>query len=172
MTQRRHPMGQPLTPPSLAHPSARRRSATTESPFVRRLLIGSALLVLFVLLVLPLVVIFAEAFGVPYVLRQVREGTAPVGAALRTAVAEYWREVTDGRTWESIQLTLITAAISVPLNLVFGVAAAWCLTKFDFRGKTFLTTVIDLPFSISPVVAGLMFILLFGDQGWFGPWVG
>ena len=148
------------------------RGATTEPRLVRWLLTATALLSLFVLLVLPLIVIFAEAFGVFYVIRQVREGTAPFREAASTAVSEYWREVTDTRTWEAIELTLITAAISVPLNLVFGIAAAWLIAKFRFRGRSLLLTMIDLPFAISPVVAGLMFILLFGDGGWFGDWVG
>jgi len=73
--------------------------------------------------------------------------------------------------WSAIQLTLIAAAIAVPLNLVFGVAAAWAIAKYEFRGKSFLTTLVDLPFSVSPVVAGLVYVLLFGAQGWFGPWL-
>ena len=71
----------------------------------------------------------------------------------------------------AIRLTLLTAAVAVPLNLVFGVAAAWCIAKFEFRGKSFLTTLIDLPFSVSPVVAGLIYVLVFGAQGWLGPWL-
>ena len=73
--------------------------------------------------------------------------------------------------WAAIRLTLVTAAIAVPLNLVFGVAAAWCIAKYEFRGKAFLTTLVDLPFSVSPVVAGLIYVLVFGAQGWFGPWL-
>ena len=167
-----HPAQVPKPAPPLKWRRQAARDATTEPRFVRWLLTGSALLALFVLLVLPLIVIFAEAFGVFYIIRQVREGTAPFRDALSTAVSEYWREVTDARTWEAIELTLITAAISVPLNLVFGIAAAWLIAKFQFRGRSLLLTLIDLPFSISPVVAGLMFILLFGDGGWFGDWMG
>ena len=73
--------------------------------------------------------------------------------------------------WSAIRLTLITAAIAVPMNLVFGVAAAWAIAKYEFRGKAFLTTLVDLPFSVSPVVAGLVYVLMFGAQGWFGPWL-
>ena len=81
------------------------------------------------------------------------------------------RRCSEPDAWSAIQLTLITAAIAVPLNLVFGVAAAWAIAKFEFRGKAFLTTLIDLPFSVSPVVAGLIYVLVFGAQGWFGPWL-
>jgi sulfate/thiosulfate transport system permease protein len=148
------------------------RSATTEPAAVRAALIGLAMLLLVVFLVLPLVVVFFEAFGLGYVIRQVREGTAPLGRAIGDALSEYWSHVSSGPTREAIELTLITAIIAVPLNLVFGVAAAWCVTKFNFRGKTLLTTIIDLPFAISPVVAGLAFILLFGETGgFFARWV-
>jgi sulfate transport system permease protein len=77
----------------------------------------------------------------------------------------------DAGTLSALKLTLLAAAISVPLNLVFGVAAAWAIAKFEFRGKYLLTTLIDLPFSVSPVVAGLIYVLIFGAQGWFGPWL-
>lgn len=104
-----------------------------------------------VLVLLPLAIVFAEALskGVP---------------ALLAAIAQ--RE-----TLASIRLTLLVAAIAVPLNLVFGVAAAWAMTRFEFRGKALLGAFIDLPFSVSPVVAGLVYVLLFGAQGWFGPWL-
>jgi sulfate transport system permease protein len=102
-------------------------------------------------LVLPLAAVFTEA------LRKGWEG--------------YWEALREPDAWSAIRLTLITAAVAVPLNLVFGVAAAWCIAKYEFRGKSFLTTLIDLPFSVSPVVAGLIYVLVFGAQGWFGPWL-
>jgi sulfate/thiosulfate transport system permease protein len=126
-------------------------AATTESPLVRRLLIGLALAFLGFFLVLPLLVVFYEAL---------REGWSVYAGA-----------ISDPGTWEAIELTLLTAAIAVPLNTVFGIAAAWCVTKFEFRGKSLLTTLIDMPFSISPVVAGLCLVLLFGTHGLFGPWI-
>jgi sulfate transport system permease protein len=86
-------------------------------------------------------------------------------------VAVYWRAIIDPDALSAIRLTLLTAVIAVPLNLVFGVSAAWAIAKFEFPGKNVLTTLIDLPFSVSPVIAGLVFVLLFGAQGWFGPWL-
>ena len=91
--------------------------------------------------------------------------------ALKKGLAVYWRAIIDPDALSAIRLTLLTAAIAVPLNLVFGVAAAWAIAKFEFPGKNVLTTLIDLPFSVSPVIAGLVFVLLFGAQGWFGPWL-
>jgi sulfate transport system permease protein len=102
-------------------------------------------------LVLPLVVVFTEALA---------KGFSTYGAAIG-----------DPDALSAIKLTLLVAAISVPLNVVFGLCAAWAIAKFDFRGKSVLVTLIDLPFSISPVVAGLVYVLLFGAQGWFGPWL-
>ena len=128
-----------------------RRITTTESPWVRRTLIGVALLFLFLFLVLPLAAVFTEA--------------------LRKGFDAYLEGLKERDAWSAIRLTLITAAIAVPLNLVFGVAAAWCIAKYDFRGKAFLTTLVDLPFSVSPVVAGLVYVLVFGAQGWLGPWL-
>ncbi|WP_084824930.1 sulfate ABC transporter permease subunit CysW [Lampropedia cohaerens] len=122
---------------------------TTESPLVRRLLIGAALAFLLLFLVLPLVAVFVEAF---------RQG---IGAFLRA--------FDSAETWSAVRLTLITAAIVVPLNLVFGVMAAWAIAKYEFRGKALLITLIDLPFSISPVVAGLAYVLVYGVYGWLGP---
>ncbi len=127
------------------------RRATTESPFTRRVLIGTALAFLTLCLFLPLVLVFTYAFG---------EG---VGA--------YLASFGDPDTRAAIRLTLLTAAIAVPANTLFGVAAAWGIAKFDFRGKSVLITLIDLPFAISPVIAGLVFVLLFGARGWFGPWL-
>ncbi|MEH3107248.1 MAG: sulfate ABC transporter permease subunit CysW [Sphingomonas fennica] len=122
--------------------------ATGERPLARRLLIGAALAFLLLFLALPLVAVFVEAL---------RRGLPPFLAA-----------VVEPDALASIRLTLTVAAISVPLNIVFGIAAAWAITKFDFRGKGLLITLIDLPFSVSPVVAGLVYILLFGSGGWFG----
>lgn len=123
----------------------------TEPRWVRWVLIGTALTFITLFLVLPLAAVFTEA--------------------LRKGLEAYWQGLSDPDAWSAIQLTLITAAIAVPLNLVFGVAAAWCIAKYDFKGKAFLTTLIDLPFSISPVVAGLMYVLVFGAHGWFGAWL-
>ena len=91
--------------------------------------------------------------------------------ALRKGFGAYLEGLREPDAWSAIQLTLITALIAVPLNLVFGVAAAWCIAKYEFKGKAFLTTLVDLPFSVSPVVAGLVYVLMFGAQGWFGPWL-
>jgi sulfate/thiosulfate transport system permease protein len=135
---------------SAVHP-IRARAATTESPWVRRTLIAAALGFLFLFLLLPLAAVFAEALA---------KGWGAYLAALREPDA-----------WAAIRLTLLVAAIAVPLNLVFGVAAAWAIAKYEFRGKAFLTTLVDLPFSVSPVVAGLIYVLVFGAQGWFGPWL-
>jgi sulfate/thiosulfate transport system permease protein len=130
---------------------SRKRVVTTEAPWVRYTLTGVALAFMALFLVLPLAAVFAEAL---------RKGLDAFVQALREPDA-----------WSAIRLTVIIAAITVPLNLLFGVAAAWCIAKFEFRGKTFLTTLVDLPFSVSPVVAGLIYVLMFGAQGWFGPWL-
>jgi sulfate/thiosulfate transport system permease protein len=141
-----------LDPPKLPfEPLIERNAVITEQPWVRWLLTGSALLFLAGFLFLPLVAVFTEA--------------------LRQGVGTYWEALTDADALAAIQLTLITAAIAVPLNLVFGVAAAWAIAKFEFRGKAFLITLIDLPFSVSPVVSGLVYVLIFGAQGWAGPWL-
>jgi sulfate/thiosulfate transport system permease protein len=128
-----------------------RRLSTTEAPWVRYTLIGMALTFVVLFLILPLAAVFTEAL---------RKGSGAYLAALREPDA-----------WSAIRLTLITAAIAVPLNLVFGVAAAWAIAKYEFWGKSVLTTLVDLPFSISPVVVGLIYVLVFGAQGWFGPWL-
>lgn len=125
--------------------------STTEPLAVRIILISIALLFLALVLLLPLVTVFMQAF---------RKGAEVYFAALR-----------DKDALAAVRLTLLTALIVVPLNTVFGVAAAWAVTKFRFKGKNFLLTLIDLPFAISPVIAGLVFILLFGAHGWFGPWL-
>lgn len=131
--------------------SAEARNATAEPAWVRRTLIAVALLFLTLFLFVPLATVFFEA--------------------LKKGWDVYLAAIIDDDAWSAIQLTLIAAAISVPLNLVFGVAAAWCIAKFEFRGKSLLLTLIDLPFSVSPVIAGLIFVLVFGLQGWFGEWL-
>ncbi len=124
---------------------------TTEAPWLRRLLLGTALAFLLLFLFVPLVAVFAEA--------------------LRHGAAAYLASFRDPEAWSAIRLTLLTAGIAVPLNLVFGLIAAWAIAKFDFIGKSLLITLIDLPFAVSPVIAGLSFVLLFGRRGWFGPWL-
>lgn len=132
--------------------SGRRHSGVSaEAPWVRAVLIGVAALFLGVAVLLPLSVVFASAFS---------KGIEPFLAALGQA-----------ETLSAIELTLLTAAIAVPLNAVFGIAAAWLVSRYDFWGKSALITVIDLPFSVSPVISGLIFVLLFGAQGFFGPWL-
>ena len=129
----------------------RQRNALVEPAPVRWLLIGATLLLLGVFLLLPLIVVFTQA--------------------LKAGIGGYLAALGDSDTLASIRLTLLTAAIAVPLNTLFGVAAAWAIAKFEFRGKSLLTTLIDLPFSVSPVIAGLVFVLLFGQRGWFGDWL-
>ncbi|USX22134.1 sulfate ABC transporter permease subunit CysW [Oxalobacteraceae bacterium OTU3REALA1] len=124
---------------------------TLEPMWVRGVLIAIALTFLTVFLFVPLVAVFAEAF---------RKGWEAYVAA-----------IVEEDAISAIKLTLITAVIAVPLNLVFGVAASWCIAKFEFWGKSFLLTLIDLPFSVSPVISGLIYVLLFGAQGWLGPWL-
>jgi sulfate/thiosulfate transport system permease protein len=94
-----------------------------------------------------------------------------LGYAFQSGIPVYLEALRQPDTLAAIRLTLLTAAIVVPVNTIFGIAAAWAIAKFDFRGKQFLITLIDLPFSVSPVIAGLVFVLLFGAQGWFGPWL-
>src|SRR6185312_10675112 len=125
--------------------------ATEDPPWVKAMVLGTVALFLGLVLVLPVAAVFAEAL---------MRGLGPALAAIMEP---------DART--SIRLTLLTAAIAVPFNLAFGVCAAWAVAKFEFRGKAFLITLIDLPFSVSPVVAGLIYVLVFGAQGWFGPWL-
>lgn len=127
------------------------RSPLQEGQLTRTLLIGIALLYVLIVLVMPLGVVFHEAFK------------AGIGAWAK-AVSE-----PDARS--AIKLTLLVAAIAVPLNMMFGIAAAWAIAKHDFRGKPILLSLIDLPFSVSPVVSGLIYVLLFGAQGWLGPWL-
>ena len=127
------------------------RPATEETPFARRLLIGLAVAGLAILVLAPLVAVFVEA--------------------LRKGIMASLESLTHRDAWSAIKLTLTIAAISVPLNAIFGVAAAWFITKFDFRGKAFLITLIDLPFSVSPVVAGLCIVLTFGANTAVGAWL-
>ena len=127
------------------------RNATTERVWVQRMLIGAALAFMTLFLFVPLATVFFEAF--------------------KKGVDVYLAAITEPDALSAIKLTLIATAISVPMNLVFGMAAAWAITKFDFRGKSLLLTLIDLPFSVSPVIAGLIFVLVFGMQGWFGEWL-
>ena len=128
-----------------------RRSPTSESTLVRWLLIGSALIFLGLFLVVPLLAVFVQAFA-----------KGPMF---------YFQSLADPATVSAIKLTFIIVGIAVPMNCVFGLAAAWTVTKFDFPGKNILTTLIDLPFSVSPVIAGLAYVLVFGAQGWLGPWL-
>jgi sulfate transport system permease protein len=131
--------------------AARRADPVTEPRLVRWVLTGIALLFLALFLVVPLVAVFYQA--------------------LSKGIGFYLEALADPDAVSAIKLTLLTAAIAVPLNLVFGLAASWCIAKFEFKGKALLTTLIDLPFSVSPVVSGLVYVLLFGAQGWFGPWL-
>jgi sulfate transport system permease protein len=126
-------------------------SATGEGRVVRAALIAAALLFLGLFLLLPLVAVFVEA--------------------LSKGLGVYWRSIAEPDALAAIRLTLTVAAIAVPLNVAFGLAAAWSIAKFEFRGKSILITFIDLPFSVSPVVSGLIYVLLFGAQGWFGDWL-
>src|SRR4051794_11258866 len=132
-------------------PLRRGLHAAQEPPWVRWTLIGLALAFLTLFLFVPLVSVFYEA--------------------LKKGVAVYFASIVEPDALSAIKLTLISAAIAVPLNVVFGVAAAWAIAKFEFRGKNVLITLIDLPFSVSPVVSGLIYVLIFGLQGWLGPWL-
>ena len=131
--------------------SAPFRPATEDAPWLCRTLAAAAVLVALLLLALPLAAVFTEA--------------------LRRGLPVALEAIADPDALAAIRLTLLVAAFTVPVNLVGGLAAAWCIAKFDFPGKRLLTTLIDLPFSVSPVIAGLVFVLIFGAQGWFGPWL-
>src|SRR6202049_2518060 len=131
--------------------SSARDDLRTEPRLIRIVIITIAVIFLTVFVVLPLVIVFAQAFS--------------------KGVGAYFSALSDPEALSAIRLTLSVAAISVGLNLVFGVVAAWAIAKFDFRGKTFLISLIDLPFSVSPVISGLVFVLLFGAQGFWGPWL-
>ncbi|HYG90711.1 MAG TPA: sulfate ABC transporter permease subunit CysW [Azospirillum sp.] len=127
------------------------RSTLVEPAWLRVALIAAALAFLALFLLLPLIVVFAEA--------------------LKRGFGAYWVALQEPDAISAIQLTLMTAGIAVPLNLVFGICASWCIAKFDFRGKNLLVTLIDLPFSVSPVISGMVYVLLFGLNGILGPWL-
>lgn len=127
------------------------RDATREPTWVRWTLLSIALLFFVSCLILPLILVFVEAF--------------------KQGLGVYFQALVHPDTLSAVRLTLLTAAIAVPLNVIFGVAAAWAVAKFEFRGKSILTTIIDMPFSVSPVIAGLMLVLIFGSQGWMGEWL-
>jgi sulfate transport system permease protein len=131
--------------------TGRMQAATDESPYVKAGLTVVSIGFLTLFLFVPLLAVFTEA--------------------LRKGIAVYLSSVTDGGAMAAIRLTLITAAIAVPANLIFGLAASWAIAKFEFSGKSFLITLIDLPLAVSPVISGLIFVLLFGMQGWLGPWL-
>jgi sulfate transport system permease protein len=131
--------------------AAASRPAIRESALVRWLVVGAALIFILLFLVMPLVVVFTEALV---------QGLGP-----------YFAAILEPDALAAIRLTLIVAAIAVPLNLLFGLAASWAIAKFDFAGKSLLITFIDLPFSVSPVISGLVYVLLFGAHGWLGPWL-
>ncbi len=147
---------QTLPSPHFIQPAGNRiaarppRPATTEPAWVKWVLVTVALAFLSFFLFVPLALVFAEAF---------KKGTGVYLAA-----------ITDPDALDAIKLTMIAAVIAVPMNLVFGLAAAWCIAKFEFHGKSLLLTLIDLPFSVSPVISGLIYVLIFGLQGWFGEW--
>ncbi len=132
-------------------PSSSSNAIRTESRFVQILLISFTSLFLGALLLLPLLSVFVNA--------------------LRDGWSVYFKALSDPDALSAIRLTLLTAAIAVPLNLIFGICAAWAITRFEFRGKHLLITLIDVPFSVSPVITGLIYVLIFGMQGWFGPWL-
>lgn len=125
--------------------------AISEPAWLRLTLSGMAIAFIFLFIIVPLIVVFTEAF--------------------RQGVRAYFAAITEPDAVAALRLTLLVAAIAVPLNTVFGIVASWAIAKFDFRGKSVLTTLIDLPFSVSPVVAGLVYVLVFGLHGWLGPWL-
>jgi len=132
------------------HPGAR-IAATAESPLTRGIIIGLALVWLGLFLLLPLITVFVEA--------------------TRQGLAAFLEAIVEPDAMAAIRLTLLVAAIAVPLNCAFGLAASWAIAKFEFKGKSLLITLIDLPSSVSPVISGLIYVLLFGAQSWLGPWL-
>jgi sulfate/thiosulfate transport system permease protein len=130
---------------------AKARNEIGESRILQWVLIGSAIAFLSAVLLFPLVIVFTEG--------------------LRKGIDVFLNAFTDSDTLAAVRLTLLVAVIAVPFNIVFGVAASWVVTKFNFKGKNLLLTLVDLPFSISPVISGLVYVLLFGAQGWLGPWL-
>jgi sulfate/thiosulfate transport system permease protein len=138
--------------PSSTHATHKPANTSTQEPgWVKAILIGIALLFAGTFLLLPLVNVFVQAFS--------------------NGLGAYWHALTEKDTVAAIRLTLLVAGISVPCNIIFGLAASWAVAKFEFPGKSILLTFIDLPFAVSPVVAGLMFVLLCGVNGWMGPWL-
>jgi sulfate transport system permease protein len=128
-----------------------RGDSTRDSGLVKYSILGISLVFFIIFLLLPLILVFSQA--------------------LHKGYEYYLRSISEPDTWSAIKLTLIAASIAVPLNIIFGVCASWAITKFDFVGKRLLITLIDIPFSISPVIAGLVYVLVFGAQGWFGDWL-
>jgi len=139
---------QPINPAKLV---ARQQRALQDPNWVKWSLIAIALSFISLFICLPLGLVIIKAFS--------------------KGVEAYWSQLSQPDTVAAIRLTVLTALVTVPLNTVFGVAAAWAITRFDFKGKSLLTTLIDLPFSVSPVISGLIFVLLFGAEGWFGDWL-
>lgn len=135
----------------MSYSNSGQRPATTEPGWLRWLLIGLTVFFLTSFLFVPLAAIFTEA--------------------LRKGVGAYFKSFDDPAALAAIKLTLLVTGISVPLNLVFGLVASWALAKFQFRGRSVLITLIDLPYAVSPVISGLIYVLLFGMQGWLGPWL-
>ena len=136
---------------SSVHGGGMIRRAQTDPWWLRILLLAVAFVFLGLFLVVPLIAVFVEA--------------------LRKGLGAYWESLREPDALAALKLTLITTGIAVPANMIFGLAAAWAIAKFEFRGKNVLMTLIDLPFAVSPVISGLIFVLLFGAQGWFGPWL-
>ncbi|HEX9107509.1 MAG TPA: sulfate ABC transporter permease subunit CysW [Longimicrobiales bacterium] len=141
----------PQRPAGQAFPAFQAFNVRADPPWVRRLLIASAIVFLALFLLVPVAAVFAEA--------------------LQKGVSVYWAALRDRDALAAIRLTLLTALIAVPANGIFGIAAAWSITRFRFRGKTLLVSLIDLPFGVSPVIAGMTTVLLFGAHGLFGPWL-
>jgi sulfate/thiosulfate transport system permease protein len=139
-----------ISRPATTAPRAVTR-ATGEAPLIRWTLIAVALLFLTFVLVLPLALVFAQAFA--------------------KGLDAYWQAISEPDALAAAKLTLLVALVAVPINVVFGVAAAWCIAKFEFPGRNVLVTLIDLPFAVSPVISGMIFVLLFGAHGWLGPWL-
>jgi sulfate transport system permease protein len=136
---------------SIAISGGKTRQATNDPLWLQVLLIAIAVGFIGLFLVGPLAVVFVEAF--------------------RQGFGAYFKSFKDPAAWQAIKLTLIATGISLPLNLVFGVVGAWAIAKFEFKGKSILITLIDLPFAVSPVISGLIYVLMFGLQGWLGPWL-
>lgn len=133
-----------------SHTTTYPNKGMSEPLFVRNILIGVALVFLSLFLFIPLVAVFYEG--------------------LHQGIGVYWQSISDPMAFAAVKLTLLVTAIVVPLNIIFGLAASWAIARFNFRGKSFLITLIDLPFSVSPVISGMIYVMMFGAHGWFGPW--